>query len=513
MADKYDFTCYTKTTRFHLRNIIIEKEIGTLENPGCFEIRMSDRVGPPLPYYLKYYPRNCNLGNDLITLFRDFAEHNITWEELKIVCDTFHNNIYRNPLCELLPLAHELKLFAAISVWSEDGCFKDEKTWYFHGAASNSRLTSLSIDFHSSAIFKNDFDSLKILLENTTTLRSLKLKNMHELDNPSYEEKTPGSDGKDLLCEGLSNNNSLEDFELDLAVCSVEDEELALVISSLAKVPTLQQLLLSTRQHVGPSTSEALQSFFQSSTALLKFDWFDGDRYSNQVPWLYRYGHKPSIPNLNAILLGVAQSKSIQSVLLRSEYGRPEIYFGPHAVAKSEGLIRWGLDLFNSCPTLKEVHLGLHILRMAQHMTRIESKERLKQVGRTLEMYDFLPRGKDSEVFIETLQHHPEIRMKFTHSPLQDHPYICQLNWHGRYLLQPCLKTELPSALWSYVLAKAGRKPSLLYDFVKGLAPQFEEMGGTNKRSRDVGTGEEEHLGQHPEPVRKKGGKNQAAGY
>ena len=515
MAVKSNFICYTKTTRFELFLIITNAEIGALQNPGRFEIRMSDRVGlyPPLPPYLKYHRRNDNLGNDLVRLFRNFAQHSIMWEELKIVCDRFHSQIYRSQVCELLTLAHELKLFAAISVSSECGCIKFNQSWYFHGAASNTRLTSLSIDFHSFAISKNDFNSLKILLENTTTLRRLKLKNMIELDNPSYEEGTPGLGGKDLLCEGLSNNNSLEEFELDLAVCTVEDAELALVISSLAKVPTLQRLLLSTRQHVGPSTSMALRSFFESSSVLLKFDWFDGDRYNNQFPWLYRDVHKPSIPNLNVILLGVAQSKSIQSVLLRSVYGRPEIYFGPHAVAKSEGLIRWGVDLFNSCPTLKELHLGLHILRMAQHMTRIESKEQLKQVGRTLVMYDFLPQGKDLEVFIKTLQHQPEMRMMFMHTPLQDHPHICQLNWHGRYLLEPCPKTKTPPALWSYMLAKAGWEPSLLYDFVKGMAPQFEEIGGAKKRRRDVGTEEEGDLGQYPEPVRKKGGKNEAAGY
>jgi hypothetical protein len=42
---------------------------------------------------------------------------------------------------------------------------------------------------------------------------------------------------------------------------------------------------------------------------------------------------------------------------------------------------------------------------------------------------------------------------------------MCDLNWHGRYLLD---RGNIPYSLWALVFAKASSKPSVVYEFLKG---------------------------------------------
>ena len=71
------------------------------------------------------------------------------------------------------------------------------------------------------------------------------------------------------------------------------------------------------------------------------------------------------------------------------------------------------------------------------------------------------------------LRSHPEIRRAWPESILvltkqgRKLQHIWKMNFFGRYLLQ----NPLPSlSIWSLVLEKANREPSVLYEFLKGPA-------------------------------------------
>ena len=77
--------------------------------------------------------------------------------------------------------------------------------------------------------------------------------------------------------------------------------------------------------------------------------------------------------------------------------------------------------------------------------------------------------SKNMETLRTIVYAHPELRLELKgfESVLPDLQYICNLNWHGRYLLD---RPNVPLSLWSLVLEKANTKADMIYELLKGPA-------------------------------------------
>ena len=81
--------------------------------------------------------------------------------------------------------------------------------------------------------------------------------------------------------------------------------------------------------------------------------------------------------------------------------------------------------------------------------------------------------SENTSVLAELLRCHPEVRLKgydtgkvFKGNLELQH--ICELNWHGRYLVDGSARA--PLSLWPSVFERVNDKPSIIYDFLKGPA-------------------------------------------
>eukprot|EP00980_Cylindrotheca_fusiformis_P007755 scaffold1648_cov115-Cylindrotheca_fusiformis.AAC.10 len=314
------------------------------------------------------------------------------------------------------------------------------------GIDLNQRLMILDIDVCVGAISVGDFHALNRLLQSSECLKELRFSGMTNIND-------------ELLCEGLAANTTLERLSFDCTSCEASDRSTANIFSTLARHPCLQELVVAASVQFGDLSSIAIQTLLASTVTLQRLSLKNANAYGKL--------------NSEWILEGLRCNTSLR------------VWETFNALQGNLRLATF-LKVLPQCTSLERI-----VLRETS-MTRedLESVQRLDhdhnkelELCRPIELK--LARhtiNSLSTTVKEIVQCHSKLRLdtdehqfgagRGSSSRRRVLEHLCDLNWHGRYLLEesPTTMVSSPPGLWSLILERANAKPSVLYEFLKGPA-------------------------------------------
>jgi hypothetical protein len=369
------------------------------------------------------------LLESFMEVFRHCAEKKIVWKDFDLLSLDSADHPF---LWRLLRLVNSLGLFEEMvlaffaSTWGLD---ESEEECVLSGIDLNKRLEILDIDVCVGAIFVGDFHALNRLLQTTACLKELKFGGMVNIND-------------DLFCQGLAANTTLERLSLDCTSCDALDISTANIFSTLATHPSLQELTVASSNHFGDLSSRALQILLTSSSSL----------------------HSLTLKSANAS----GKLRGMEHILQGLKHNRSLRVLETFNALYGDLLLSRFFRLLPECPSLErisilETAITREDLESVKTMNRLRKPIELKLARHTI---NYL-----STTVGEMIQCHPELRLdtggnQFGESG-RELKHMCDLNWHGRYLLD---RGNIPYCLWALVFAKASSKPSVVYEFLKGPA-------------------------------------------
>ena len=202
---------------------------------------------------------NHGLLGALLDLFFYFSERKIVWEEFILFCDKSCNGFTR----QLLHSVNALHSFQKISF----DCLGDpqEGENICPGISLNKNLETVCIGYNHSKkgghlLSQADFLALNRLLATTKSLKALELHNVTNFDPK-------------LLSQGFSENKTLVRINLEFSNNETSfhhgkknDERISETIQLLIGHPTLQEIIICTKEQFGDLSSQAIQGLLSNSS-------------------------------------------------------------------------------------------------------------------------------------------------------------------------------------------------------------------------------------------------------
>lgn len=386
------------------------------------------------------------LVTSLIEAFQDFAEKKIEWGSFCLESD-----ITLRHTRPVLFTANSLSIFRHVEI---NGYLIEEDfdpptglgESLFPGIALNKRLESLHISLPLGANQLRDGDkcALNSYLATTQTLENL---HFSIIANPDVVG----------LCHGLSRNRTLKLVSMDVSLSEIDDVSLAQIIGALESIPSVRSLEIEAHDCFKRHSLLALNRLINSSSTLYHLEITD----------------QAACPELSHLLDNLRINHSLKSLFintcLRDENKFQDIPLERrlHHTMPLTKLFR----ALSSFPSLEEVSFYDNVyskedMENVLELKRLEMPLRFELRLRRLSEMRLLGALKN------ILDAHPELIMSrpkpWDKKFFSEHDlYVLDLNYFGRYLID---RPEVLPAVWSLVLERANRNPSVIFEFLKGPA-------------------------------------------
>lgn len=507
---RFDFAwsdAYHPTYRFgrselsEARNISINPK----QYPGSFRIRN--------------HTWDAALYEIFLSLFDHFASKNIIWEELHLFLMSTYDTKSWTFIRPLLRRASSLGIYRKLRVemqllFGPQNPPDASSEFLLEGIHLNENLraieltsnqTSSSDSFeiigaHQFQMTEGDCTTLNRLLETTECLRELSLNGIGMLQSVIHpDEEEEGGEEQHawdhLLCQGFAKNTSLRKIVLDFVGCPMTDGSLARLVKSISQIPTLESLTLCLPCQTGPLTSSAMQDLLASCQNLTNLELSGPVSFSSSNLEDYDVQKETRENNTGGmqfdaemILHGIQSTRSLKSLKLQR-------------VMNTDWSLLHIFEAIRNCPSFRHLEVQDRPIAMQGLEEVVSMKPFDRPLQFTFPVDKYLKEHANAvEVIQGFLCKHPEIRLqrpcivskrarnkRFVHSHftgggaserfmnmMEDSLFVSKsfkhqwdFNWHGRYLMH---RQDVPLGLWSQVLERATRNPSLIYEFLQSPA-------------------------------------------
>ncbi|CAJ1919594.1 unnamed protein product [Cylindrotheca closterium] len=386
------------------------------------------RIQNPRQFSVDNLSTTKSVSGAIVRVFDHFSRHGILWETLAVTIDREDSSAEPYEFTHsVIRKANSSSLFKCLELTAESVTAKTgpRGTILFPDITKNERLQSISVHFCDGALALGDSLALKEMMATSQTLKELRLWDMTEFD-------------QDLFCEGLTVNKSLEQLTLGLDRCNISDKVIADIISTVAGHPALTSFSLFVRGQFGPLSSQSMEELLSRKSNLLCLKLHDRGRDETRKLCLGRFAK------------GLRKCDSLKKLdvhnVFHSDESLSRLFV---ALAESSGIE----DLWFWEKTSQK------------EFEKVIAMDRLPKPIRLYLDHKII---KDFPKHLEKMLHvHPEVRpFPFFGKKNASMERICDLNWHGRYLLMRH-DNHVPLGIWAPVLEKANRNPCVIHQFLK----------------------------------------------
>lgn len=388
----------------------------------------TEAIENPRQFSLDNVSTTKSVSETVVNVFDHFSRHQIFWKTLVVAVDFLDTSTEPYDFIQsVIKKANSTSLFKRLEISSESMRAKTGSTdaILFPDITKNERLESISLHLCNGALTLGDSFALKELMATTHTLKELRLWEMTDFDH-------------EMFCEGLAANRSLEHLCLGLDRCNISDQTIAEIISSVAGHPTLTQLSLFVRGQFGPSSSESMRKLLSCKSSLVSLKLHDRGKDATKRLCLDQF------------IMGLRENNSLKKLDLH------DVFLSDDSLSRLFRVMGDGSAI---------EHLWFWEKTSPKEFEKIIAMDRLPKPIRLYLDHKIV---KDYPKQLENLLlAHPEVRpFPFFGKKNASMERICDLNWHGRYLMTR--HNQVPLGIWAQVLEKASRNPCVVHQFLKG---------------------------------------------